>query len=504
MNNLYDVFIIGGGINGCGVARDAAGRGYSVYLAEKSDIASGTSSASSKLIHGGLRYLENLEFSLVRASLRERDILIKIAPHIIKEMRFVLPHHNNLRPVWLLKLGLLLYDNLYSSKYIKRSSYIRLPFHESKSTLRDTFKKGFEYSDCITDDARLTVLNAADAKRLGGNINTRTMVENIEQKKGVWNIEVMNSISNETKYVQAKVVVNATGPWVDNFLKNHSKQTKVDNVRLVKGSHIVVKKLFNHSYAYIFQNSDGRIFFAVPWENEFTFIGTTDVDFKDNLDNFSVSDDEINYLCKSANQYFRSGISSNDVIKHWSGVRPLYHDGSIKAQKASRDYTIRIDSQDNNSALINIFGGKMTTFRQLSEEVVNKVGSILGEKKSPWTSDVHLPGGDFSLTEKTKIVDGLAKKYDYLDVDYIQRLFNLYGTRVGYILKNVSSIDDLGLHFGRDLYQVEVDYLMQEEFALYPEDVLERRTKLYLFLDYDKIENLDNYMQKKRKVRLKI
>jgi len=504
MNNLYDVFIIGGGINGCGVARDAAGRGYSVYLAEKSDIASGTSSASSKLIHGGLRYLENLEFSLVRASLRERDILIKIAPHIIREMRFVLPHHNNLRPVWLLKLGLLLYDNLYSSKYIKRSSYIRLPFHESKSTLRETFKKGFEYSDCITDDARLTVLNAADAKRLGGNINTRTMVENIEQKKGVWNIEVMNSISNETKYVQAKVVVNATGPWVDNFLKNHSKQTKIDNVRLVKGSHIVVKKLFNHSYAYIFQNSDGRIFFAVPWENEFTFIGTTDVDFKDNLDSFSISDDEINYLCKSANQYFRSGISSNDVIKHWSGVRPLYHDGSIKAQKASRDYTIRIDSQDNNSALINIFGGKMTTFRQLSEEVVNKVGSILGEKKSPWTSDVHLPGGDFSLTEKTKIVDGLAKKYDYLDVDYIQRLFNLYGTRVEYILKNVSSIDDLGLHFGRDLYQVEVDYLMQEEFALYPEDVLERRTKLYLFLDYDKIENLDNYMQKKRKVRLKI
>jgi len=498
MNNLFDVFIIGGGINGCGVARDAAGRGYSVYLAEKSDIASGTSSASSKLIHGGLRYLENYEFSLVRASLRERDILINIAPHIIKEMRFILPYHKNLRPVWLLKLGMLLYDNLYSSKYIKRSSYIRLSSHETKSTLTEAYKKGFEYSDCITDDSRLTVLNAADAKRLGGNINTRTMVKNIEQKKGVWNIEVMNTISNEAKYVHAKVVVNATGPWVDNFLKNHSKQTRVDNVRLVKGSHIVVKKLFNHSYAYIFQNSDGRIFFAVPWENEFTFIGTTDVDFKDNLDSFSASGDEINYLCKSANQYFRNGISSNDVIKHWSGVRPLYQDGSIKAQKTSRDYTIKIDSQDNNSALINIFGGKMTTYRQLSEDVVNKVGSILGEKKSPWTSDVHLPGGDFSLTEKTKIVDGLAKKYDYLDVDYIHRLFSLYGTRVEYILKNVSSIDDLGLHFSRDLYQVEVDYLMQEEFALYPEDVLERRTKLYLFLDYDKIESLDNYMQKKK------
>ena len=504
MNNLYDVFVIGGGVNGCGVARDAAGRGYSVYLAEKSDIASGTSSASSKLIHGGLRYLENFEFSLVRESLRERDILIKIAPHLIKEMRFILPHHNKLRPVWLLKLGMLLYDNLYSSKYIKRSSYIRLPFHESKSTLKDTFKKGFEYSDCITDDARLTVLNATDAKRLGGNINTRTIVKNMEQKKGVWNIEVLNTISNETKYVQAKVVVNATGPWIDNFLKNYSKQTKVDNIRQVKGSHIVVKKLFNHSYSYVFQNSDGRIFFAVPWEKEFTFIGTTDVDFKDNLDNFSASEDEINYICKSANQYFRRDISSSDVCNHWSGVRALYHDGSIKAQKASRDYTIKIESQDNKSALINIFGGKLTTFRQLSEEVVNKVGSILGEKKYPWTRDVHLPGGDFSLTEKTKIVNGLSKKNDYLDVDYIQRLFNLYGTRVEYILKNVSSIDDLGLNFGRDLYQVEVDYLMQEEFALYPEDVLERRTKLYLFLDYDKIESLHNYMQKKRKDRLKI
>ena len=498
MDNLYDVFVIGGGVNGCGVARDAAGRGYSVYLAEKNDIASGTSSASSKLIHGGLRYLENFEFSLVRESLRERDILIKIAPHLIKEMRFILPHHNKLRPVWLLKLGMLLYDNLYSSKYIKRSSYIRLPFHESKSTLKDAFKKGFEYSDCITDDARLTVLNATDAKRLGGNINTRTIVKNMEQKKGVWNIEVLNTISNETKYVQAKVVVNATGPWIDNFLKNFSKQTKVDNIRQVKGSHIVVKKLFNHSYSYVFQNSDGRIFFAVPWEKEFTFIGTTDVDFKGNLDNFSASEDEINYICKSANQYFRRDISSSDVCNHWSGVRALYHDGSIKAQKASRDYTIKIDSQDNKSALINIFGGKLTTFRQLSEEVVNKVGSILGEKKYPWTRDVHLPGGDFSLTEKTKIVNGLSKKNDYLDVDYIQRLFNLYGTRVEYILKNVSSIDDLGLNFGRDLYQVEVDYLMQEEFALYPEDVLERRTKLYLFLDYDKIESLHNYMQKKR------
>ena len=498
MNNLYDVFIIGGGINGCGVARDAAGRGYSVYLAEKNDIASGTSSASSKLIHGGLRYLENYEFSFVRASLRERDILIKIAPHIIKEMRFILPYHKNLRPVWILKMGMLLYDNLYSSKHIKRSSYIKIPFHESKSTLTESFNKGFEYSDCITDDARLTVLNAADAKRLGGDINTRTIVKNMEQKKGVWNIEVMNTISNETKYVQAKVVVNATGPWVDNFLKSHSKQTKFDNIRLVKGSHIVVKKLFNHSYAYIFQNSDGRVFFAVPWENKFTFIGTTDVDFKGDLDNFSASDDEINYLCKSANQYFRSDISSNDVIKHWSGVRPLYQDGSKKAQKASRDYIIKEDSRDNKSALINIFGGKMTTFRLLSEEVADKVGSILGEKKSPWTSDVHLPGGDFSLTEKTKIVDSLAKKYDYLDLDYIQRLFNLYGTRVEYILKNVSSTKDLGLHFGRDLYQVEVDYLMQEEFALCPEDVLERRTKLYLFLDYDKIENLDNYMKNKK------
>jgi len=242
----------------------------------------------------------------------------------------------------------------------------------------------------------------------------------------------------------------------------------------------------------------------VPWENEFTFIGTTDVDFKENLNNFSTSDDEIDYLCKSSSKYFKKTITRDDVISHWSGVRPLLKNNNSKAQNVSRDHLIRIDSQNDNSALINVFGGKITTFRQLSEDLVDKVELILDNKNSHWTSNVHLPGGDFSLTEKTKIFDGLAKKYDYLDVDYIQRLFNLYGTRVEYILKNVSCIEDLGLHFGMDLYQVEVDYLMQEEFALYPEDVLERRTKLYLLLDYDKTESLDNYMQKKRKARLKI
>jgi len=504
MDTLYDIFVVGGGINGCGVARDAAGRGHSVYLAEKNDIASGTSSASSKLIHGGLRYLENFQFLYVRKALIERDSLIKIAPHIIKEIRFILPYHKELRPVWMLKLGMLLYDNLYSSRYIKRSSYIRLPFHQSKSTLIEAYKKGFEYSDCITDDARLTVLNAVDAKRLGAIINTRTIVKNIDQQKGVWNIEIMDTISNETKYVQAKVLVNATGPWIDSFLKNNFKKTNTNNIRLVKGSHIVVNKLFNHSYGYIFQNSDGRVFFAVPWENEFTFIGTTDVDFKENLNNFSTSDDEIDYLCKSSSKYFKKTITRDDVISHWSGVRPLLKNNNSKAQNVSRDHLIRIDSQNDNSALINVFGGKITTFRQLSEDLVDKVELILDNKNSHWTSNVHLPGGDFSLTEKTKIFDGLAKKYDYLDVDYIQRLFNLYGTRVEYILKNVSCIEDLGLHFGMDLYQVEVDYLMQEEFALYPEDVLERRTKLYLLLDYDKTESLDNYMQKKRKARLKI
>jgi glycerol-3-phosphate dehydrogenase len=498
MKTTYDVFVIGGGVNGCGIARDAAVRGYSVYLAEKNDIASGTSSASSKLIHGGLRYLENYEFSFVRKALKERDTLISIAPHIVKEARFILPYHKGLRPAWILKLGLKLYDNLYSSKFIKRSNSINIKSHDTQTTLLDSYSKGFEYSDCIADDSRLTVLNAIDAKKLGSFISTRTIVSNIKQINNTWEIKTVNSITGENQTIKAKVVINATGPWIDNFLRNAYKQTNASNVRLVKGSHIVVKKIFDHNYSYLFQNSDGRIFFAIPWEDEFTFIGTTDVDFNEDLDNFSISEDEINYIITSANKYFSNKISRNDVISHWSGVRPLFDNAKQEAQKASRDYVIREDSRVADSALINVFGGKLTTFRQLSEEVVDLIESILGNKKPSLTSKTHLPGGDFQISEKESLINDLSKKYDYLNIEYLKRLFQLYGTRISLVLKRVSSINDLGINFGKNLYQVEVDYLMQEEFALFPDDITERRTKLYLFLDKNNLKELGNYMEKNR------
>jgi len=498
MKTTFDIFVIGGGVNGCGIARDAAGRGYSVYLAEKNDIASGTSSASSKLIHGGLRYLENYEFSFVRKALKERDTLISIAPHIVKEARFILPYHKGLRPVWILKLGMMIYDNLYSSKFIKHSNSINIKSHATQTTLLESYSKGFEYSDCIADDSRLTVLNAIDAKKLGSFISTRTIVSNIKQINNIWEIKTVNSITGENQTIKAKVVINATGPWIDNFLRNAYKQTNASNIRLVKGSHIVVKKIFDHNYSYLFQNSDGRIFFAIPWEDEFTFIGTTDVDFNEDLDNFSISEDEISYIITSANKYFSNNISRNDVISHWSGVRPLYDNAKQKAQKASRDYVIREGSRVADSALINVFGGKLTTFRQLSEEVVDLIESILGNKKPSLTSKAHLPGGDFQISEKESLINNLSKKYDYLNIEYLKRLFQLYGTRTSLVLKRVSSIDDLGINFGKNLYQVEVDYLMQEEFALFPDDITERRTNLYLFLDKNNLKELGNYMEKNR------
>ena len=498
MNKVYDIFVIGGGINGCGIARDASGRGYSVYLAEKNDISSGTSSASSKLIHGGLRYLENYEFLHVRKALKERDTLISIAPHIIKETKFILPYHKGLRPAWILKFGMMLYDNLYPSKFIKRSRSINIKSHASQETLLDSYSKGFEYSDCIADDSRLTVLNAVDAKKLGAHISTRTIVNNIEQINNIWEIQTLDSVTGESHTIKAKVVINATGPWVDTFLKDGYKQTNANNIRLVKGSHIVLKKIFNHNYSYIFQNVDGRIFFAIPWEGEFTFIGTTDVDFNDDIDNVIASEDEISYIIESANEYFINKISRNDVVSHWSGVRPLFKNGGQKAQKVSRDYVIREDSRVEDSALVNVFGGKLTTFRQLSEDVVDLIESILGQKNPSSTSKNHLPGGGFVVSEKAALINDLSKRYDYLDLEYLNRLFNLYGTRAESILKGVSNISDLGINFGNNLYQVEVDYLMQEEFALFLEDIIERRTKLYLYLDENNLKELGNYMAKNR------
>ena len=370
--------------------------------------------------------------------------------------------------------------------------------HESQGVLLDSYSKGFEYSDCSADDSRLTILNAVDAKKFGAHISTRTFVNKIKQIDNIWEIQTINSLTGESQAVKAKVVINATGPWVDTFLKDSYQKSSANNIRLVKGSHVVLKKMFEHDYSYIFQNEDGRVFFAIPWENEFTFIGTTDIDFNEDLDNFSASEKEISYICNSANNYFTNKISENDVVSHWSGVRPLFDDSDNSAQKASRDYVIKKVDQDNDSALINVFGGKLTAFRQLSEDVVDLIDSVLGKNNPCLTSKVHLPGGDFLLNDKEALIHDLSKKYDYLDLDYLERLFNLYGTRAGLVLSKVFAIGDLGLNFGKSLYQVEVDYLMQEEFALTPEDITERRTKLYLFFDENNLKELGKYMEKNR------
>jgi len=426
--------------------------------------------------------------------------LMKIAPHIIKEMRFILPHHKDLRPIWQLKLGMLLYDMLHSRKYIKSSSYIKLSSHESRKTLKKKFTRGFEYSDCTVDDSRLTVLNAVDASKLGATIKTRTTVKKIEQKNDIWHIETFDSINNQNVKIRAKVVINATGPWIDSFLKNSTCQPKTDNVRLVKGSHIIVNKLYDHGYSYIFQNGDGRVIFAIPYENNYTLIGTTDIDFAGEPNNARPTISEIDYLCNSVGIYFKKNITADQVIKQFSGVRPLYDNGETKAQNITRDYVLKVESKKSKSALINIFGGKLTTYRRLSEKIMDNIESILERKKPAWTHNTPLPGGESMQIGHDNLINTLTTEHNYLETDHINRLSKSYGTRAFEILKEVTSISDLGEHFGSNLYQKEVDYLMKEEFALYPEDILERRTKLGLCLEVDKIDNLEKYMQKKRQV----
>ncbi|MDX1739262.1 MAG: glycerol-3-phosphate dehydrogenase, partial [Alphaproteobacteria bacterium] len=336
--NIYDLFVVGGGINGVGIARDAAGRGYSVYLAEKEDLAKGTSSGSTKLIHGGLRYLEHYEFSLVRKALMEREVLWKMAPHIVHPLRFVLPHHKGLRPAWFLRLGLFLYDYIGGRKLLPPTKKLNLTKDVTGEPIRDDFRMGFEYSDCWVDDARMVVLNAMSARELGAQINVGEKVVAIHRKGDIWEIEVENAETGEKKTIQSKMVVNATGPWVDHFLNETSaNDTKdVHNVRLVQGSHVVVKKLFDHDRCYIFQNEDGRIIFAIPYENDFTMIGTTDHDFDENPDKAKATQTEINYICKSASAYFKKEIKPEDAVWQFTGVRPLYDDGASKAQEATR------------------------------------------------------------------------------------------------------------------------------------------------------------------------
>ena len=497
VNDPFDVFVVGGGINGCGIARDAAGRGYSVFLSEKDDLANGTSSRSTKLIHGGLRYLEFYEFMLVRKALKEREILWKMAPHIIKPLRFILPHHKGLRPAWFLRLGLFLYDHLGGRKLLPPTKDIDLKSDEVGVPLQPMFTKAFEYSDCWVDDARLVVLNAMDARDHGAVVKTRTKVIKTEQIDGLWHVHIENSETDTQEIIHARILINATGPWVDQFLKESGGQSDAQNVRLVLGSHIIVKKMYDHDRCYIFQNADGRIIFAIPYENDFTMIGTTDLDFEGDPDNAEITKDEIEYLCKSASEYFTKTITPDHVIWQFSGVRPLYDDDASKAQEATRDYILRVDRQSTGCGLINIFGGKITTYRRLSEAVLEKVEALLGPNKQAWTKDSHLPGGDFPTGTTDKLAADLKQKFPFLERSHSIRLATLYGNLANDSLKNAKTLDDLGHCFGANLYAAEVDYLMAQEFAITAEDILYRRTKLGLLLNEGQKDILNTYMRQK-------
>ncbi len=487
----YDVFVIGGGVNGTGIARDAAGRGYSVMLAEMNDLASGTSSAATKLVHGGLRYLEHYEFKLVAESLAEREVLWAAAPHIIKPLRFVLPHHKGLRPAWFLRLGLVVYDYIGGRKLLPPTKTLDLRKDEAGKPLKPGYSTAFEYSDCWVDDARLVALYAKDAEDRGARIATRTKVVAARRGEDGWIVTTEGP--NGREVVSASLLVNAGGPWVDQVINQSLGRNDVRHVRLVKGSHIVVRKQFEHDRCYIFQNADNRIIFAIPYEGDFTLIGTTDQDFNEPPGPVKISDEETDYLLAAASEYFAKPLTRDEIVWSYAGVRPLFDDGASAAQEATRDYVIRTEEEEGAS-LINVFGGKLTTSRRLSEEVVDGFGKLIGRMGPRWTRKAKLPGGDFETTGFEAHVSRVQQAYPALDAELTRRLARLYGTRANDLLRDARAMDDLGEHFGSTLYAREVDYLMAEEWAHTADDVLWRRTKLGLRVSPQDKERLAAYM----------
>ena len=491
---LHDLFVIGGGINGCGIARDAAGRGFSVFLAEKDDLASGTSSRSTKLIHGGLRYLEYYEIGLVRKSLKEREILWAAAPHIIRPLRFVLPHHRGMRPAWMLRLGLFLYDHIGGRRRLAPTTTIDLRHEEAGKALKPLFRKAFEYSDCGVDDARLVVLTARDAADRGAVIRPRTEVIAARRENGWWRVGLRDARSGAEHSIRARLLVNAAGPWVDEVIARTTGGPSPHNIRLVQGSHIVVDRLFDHERCYIFQNTDGRIIFAIPYEEDYTLIGTTDRDYRGDPDDVAISAEETAYLCAAASEYFVREIAPSDVRSAFSGIRPLFDDGASKAQEATRDYVLKTDGDAESGMMINLFGGKITTYRLLSETVLEIIEEALGRRGPRWTARTALPGGDFAIDRFGERLDGLAAAYPFLDRAVVRRLFRQYGTRAHAVLAEAKSTADLGRHFGQGLFETELRYLTGREWAMTAEDILWRRTKLGLKFTASEAAALDAYL----------
>lgn len=486
---MFDLLVIGGGINGAGIARDAVGRGLKVFLCEKDDLAQHTSSSSTKLIHGGLRYLEHYDFALVRKALLERETLLRAAPHIIWPMRFVLPHHKALRPAWLIRLGLFLYDTIGGRDILPATKVLRRATSDKFVPLEDHFSLAFEYSDCWVDDARLTVLNAVDAGERGAKIAPRTRCVALTRTKEAWTASLMESCG-EVSEVEARVVVNAAGPWVDDIVDQAFVQKKNQRVRRVKGSHIIVRKLFEGEHAYFFQNGDGRIIFAIPYENGcFTLIGTTDVPFSGDNDDVVISEEEIVYLCKSASEYLKEDIFPEDVISTYSGVRPLYDDQSADASAVTRDYVLSLDTE-GGAPFLSVYGGKITTYRKLAEHALKLLKPYLPSKSEAWTETAHLPGGDIKDADFDAFFAAQKKRYAWLPEQHLRRMLRTYGTRFNKMMGTSNKLSELGPVFGAGLYQIELDYFYTYEYARRIEDILYRRTKLGLHMSPEEIANV--------------
>ena len=494
---IYDLAIIGGGINGCGIARDAAGRGLSVALFEQSDLGGATSAASTKLIHGGLRYLEHGAIRLVHEALTEREVILKMAPHIVWPMRFVLPHHAGLRPAWMLRLGLFIYDSLGGRKILPPTRTIDLTTDQRGKPLKTIFHKAFEYSDCWVEDSRLVVLNARDAAERGAAIHVRHKVISAERESALWRLVVEDTESGLCSDYRARTLVNASGPWVSNVLGHVVRSNAQERVRMVQGSHIVVRKHYDGAQAYFFQNADNRIIFAIPYERDFTLIGTTDRDFHGDPADVAVTQAEIDYLCAAASEYFRTPVLPSDVVWQYSGVRPLYDDGASSAQEATRDYVLTLDEPDGGAPLLNVFGGKITTYRRLAESVLEKLGDALPAGPA-WTHNSHLPGGDFAWDGFDALLYASWARARFVPRDTMRRWVRAYGTRVSIMLDALPDEAALGRCFGADLYACEVLYLMRHEWARCAADVLWRRSKLGLRLDAGQIKTLDDFMSAQR------
>lgn len=489
----YDLLVVGGGINGAGIARDAAGRGLKVLLVEQDDLAAHTSSASTKLIHGGLRYLEYYEFSLVRKALQEREILLRAAPHIIWPLRFVMPHMPNLRPAWMIRAGLFLYDHLSRRELLPPSRGIDLRRHAAGAPLIDSIRRGFVYSDAWVDDARLVVLNALDAQEHGATVLTRTKLLDATRQGSSW-LAQLQSRDGGPLTVKARAIANAAGPWVGSLLHQALHSAAPYDVRLVKGSHIITHKLFEHDHAYIFQNPDKRIIFAIPYEQEFTLIGTTDLEFNGDASQVQISEDEIAYLCESANRYFKRKITPGEVVWTYSGVRPLLDEASDNPSAVTRDYHLELDAPAGQAPLLSVFGGKITTFRRLAQQAMDLLAEPLGVTKPSSTEHQALPGGEIANADFAAFARDFKNRHPWLPSALAQRYARAYGSRAERLLGGARTLAGLGAELAPNLYEVELIYLRDQEWARSAEDILWRRSKLGLHLPKESAAKIDAWL----------